>query len=95
MPRLQHPTRKKSWLGNLRASSAGLTLRQLSTDNSGGDGGGGNSGVRWTSSMTAQNNSCKAGSSYRGSHSHIRRTGNIRICIPDIQTRLRLPQRQL
>jgi hypothetical protein len=34
------------------------TLRQLSIGSSDGAGGVGNSGVRWTSSMTAQNNSC-------------------------------------
>jgi len=72
----------------MQASSVGfMPLRQLSTDSNDDDGGGDNSGARWTSSMTAQSNSStdKIGSS---------RTGNNRIGTPDIRTLLRLPQRQ-
>ena len=76
---------KKAGLQMMQASSVGfMPLRQLSTDSNDDDGGGDNSGARWTSSMTAQSNSStdKIGSS---------RTGNNRIGTPDL---LRLPQRQ-
>ena len=75
----------------MQASSVGfMLLRQLSTDSNDDDGGGDNSGARWTSSMTAQSNSCtdKIGCI------HCSRTGKNRIGTPDIRTLLRLPQRQ-
>jgi hypothetical protein len=82
---------KKAGLQTMQASSVGfMLLRQLSTDSNDDDGGGDNSGARWTSSMTAQSNSCtdKIGCI------HCSRTGNYRIGTPDIRTLLRLPQRQ-
>jgi len=65
------------------------TLRQLSIGSSDGAGGVGNSGVRWTSSMTAQNSSCSTdtvGSSHMdNSRSRSNRIGNL-----DNQIRFRL-----
>ena len=64
------------------------TLRQLSIGSSDGDGGVGNSGVRWTSSMTAQSNigTDKIGSIHMDKSCS--RTGNNRIGTPDIRTLL-------
>jgi hypothetical protein len=85
---------KKAGLQIMQASSVGfMPLRQLSTDSNDDDGGGDNSGARWTSSMTAQSNS---GTDKIGSiHCiHCSRTGNNRIGTPDTRTLLRLPQRR-
>jgi hypothetical protein len=71
------------------------TLRQLSTDSIDGDGGGGNSGVRYTSSMTAQSSSCSTdtvGSIHMDNSRS--RMDNSRIGNLDNQIRFRLPQRQ-
>jgi hypothetical protein len=80
---------KKAGLQMMQASSVGfMPLRQLSTDSNDDDGGGGNSGVRCTSSMTAQNSSCSTdtvGSS---------RMDSSRIGTLDSQIRPRLLQRQ-
>ena len=86
---------KKAGLKTMQASSVGfMPLRQLSTDSNDDDGGGDNSGARWTSSMTAQSNSGtdKIGSIHMDNSCS--RTGNNRIGTPDIRTLLRLPQRQ-
>jgi hypothetical protein len=86
---------KKAGLQTMQASSLGFRpLRQLSTDSNNDDGGGDNSGARWTSSMTAQSNSStdKIGSIHMDSSCS--RTGSNRIGTPDIRTLLRLPRRQ-
>jgi len=71
-----------------------MPLRQLSTDSNDDDGGGDNSGARWTSSMTAQSNSRpdKIGSIHMDNSCS--RTDNNRIGTPDIRTLLRPPQRR-
>jgi len=82
---------KKAGLQTMQASSmVFMPLRQLTTDSNDDDGGGDNSGVRWTSSMTAQSNS----GTEKIDSIHCSRTGNNRIGIPDIHILLRLPQRQ-
>jgi len=69
----------------MQASSAVfMPLRQLSTDSNDDDGGGDNSGARWTSSMTAQSN---IGTGKIGSI-HCSRTYNNRIGTLDIRTLL-------
>ena len=89
---------KKAGLQMMQASSVGfMPLRQLSTDSNDDDGGGDNSGARWTNSMTAQSNMCtdKIGSIHMdNSCSRCSRTGNNRIGTPDIRILLRLPQLQ-
>jgi len=80
---------KKAGLQMMQASSVGfMPLRQLSTDSNDDDGGGGNSGVCWTSSMTAQSNigTDKIGSIHMDKSCS--RTGNNRIGTPDIRTLL-------
>jgi hypothetical protein len=82
---------KKAGLQTMQASSmVFMSLRQLTTDSNDYDGGGDNSGARWTSSMTAQSNS---GTDKIGCI-RCNRTGNYRIGTPDIRPLLRLPQRQ-
>ena len=86
---------KKSWLGNNPRQLTGfMPLRQLSTDSNDDDGGGDNSGARWTSSMTAQSNigTDKIGSIHMDNSCS--RTGNNRIGTPDIRTLLQLRQHQ-
>ena len=88
--------KKKSWLANTASQLSGFyALRQLSTDSTYDDGGGDNSDVRWTSSMTAQSNSCtdKFGSIHMDNS--YTRTGNSHIGNPDIRILFRLPQHQL
>lgn len=78
----------------MQASSVGFRpLRQISTD-SNDDGGGDNSGARWTSSMTAQSNSSTEKIGNIHMDNSCSRTGSNRIGTPDIRTLLRLPQRQ-
>ena len=82
---------KKAGLQTMQASSmVFMPLRQLTTDSNDDDGGGDNSGVRWTSSMTAQSNS----GTEKIDSIHCSRMGNNRIGTPDIHILLRLPQRQ-
>jgi hypothetical protein len=89
---------KKAGLQTMQASSVGfMPYVNLVTDSNNDDGGGDNSGARWTSSMTAQSNSGtdKIGSIHMdNSCSRCSRTGNNRIGTPDIRTLLRLRQRQ-
>ena len=74
--------KKRAGSESLPSQLSGLyVLRQLSTDSSNDDGGGGNSGVRWTNSMMARNSSHSTdmvGSIH---------TDNIRIHNPDSQFR--------
>jgi hypothetical protein len=54
----RHIGKKRAGPESLPSQLSGLyVLRQLSTDSGNDDGGGGNSGVRWTNSMMAQNSS--------------------------------------
>jgi hypothetical protein len=86
-------TKKKSWRGRSPSQLSGFgTLRQLSADSSGDDGGGGNSGVRWTSSMTAQNSSCSTDTV--GNSQNNRCMDSSRIGTLDSQIRPRLLRRQ-
>ena len=82
--------KKRAGSKDFRSQLTGFyTLSQPSIGSSDGDGGVGNSGVRWTSSMTAQNSSCST-DLVGSSHMDNSRSRSSRIDKPDNQIRLRL-----